>query len=98
MTNYKSRCILSCLSFYCYALFIFGHKVFCVFVYNIGCAVHNQAFSFETGHFWPVSMARLVGVCTGHKVPAQPPTSKPLSPRLAAPFPHMARLWPACLM
>jgi len=31
---------------------------------------HLQAFSFEMGHFWPVKMARLAGVCMGQKWPA----------------------------
>src|SRR6218665_681095 len=54
-----------------------------------------QAFSFETGHFWPVKMAPLAEVCTGHKWPALPPNSKQTLPRLAATLPHMTRLWPA---
>src|SRR6218665_425707 len=43
-------------------------------------------------------MARLAGVCTGHKWPAQRPKSKQASSRWVATLPHMNLLWPACLM
>src|SRR6218665_3705991 len=58
----------------------------------------SKLSSFETGHFWPVKMARLAEVCMGHKWPALQPNSKQALPRLAATLPHMTRLWPAFIL